>query len=187
MLERAHLLIRASGRHPFGITIWNRVFWVHCERHVIYRVSLTLIPQIFTRRALIYLYESGCFSAARKFNRGLATANTAISPWGKANAIFSKRGLIHFGNHFNAWSFSYHILRSCSCYRSLYGQHWCTNQTFIGEVGAAWTVYGFVNGGLVLSPLTDRVSLHWEKQEAVRGLSRIRSSPLLNFIFTLST
>jgi len=25
---------------------------------------------------------------------------------GKANAIFSKRGLIHFGNHFNARSFS---------------------------------------------------------------------------------
>lgn len=120
--ERIYWSVRADGI-LLGLQSETVFFWVHYERHVIYRVSLTLIPQIFTRRALIYLYESGCFSAARKFNRGLATANTAISPWGKANAIFSKRGLIHFGNHFNAWSFSYHILRSCSCYRSLHGQH----------------------------------------------------------------
>lgn len=54
---RAHL-------HPFGIKIWN-VFSVHCERRVIYTVSLTLIPQIFIfiiRRSLKYLFESGCFA-----------------------------------------------------------------------------------------------------------------------------
>ncbi len=38
--------------------------------------------------------------------------------------------------------------------------------TFIGEVGAARTVYGFVNGGL-----PSRIEFHFieKKQEAVRG------------------
>lgn len=77
-------------------------FLVHCERRVIYTVSLTLFPQIFTPRSLKYLYESGCFCAARKFFVGLQLQKQLSRLEGKANAIFSKRGLILFGNHFNA-------------------------------------------------------------------------------------
>ncbi len=63
------------------------------------------------------------FCAALKFIVGLQLQIQLSRLGGKANAIFSKRGLILFGNHFNAWSFSCHVLRLCCLYRSLCAQH----------------------------------------------------------------
>lgn len=164
-----------------GLRSESVFFRVRCERHVINRVSLTLITQTLTR-ALIFVHEIGCFSAAREFNRGLATANTALSRLGgKANAIFSKRGLIHFGNHFNAWSFS--------CFAQL--------QLLLKLVWAAVVLSADVYrwGRCSLKGVwfcewrsrfpPSRIEFHFiEKNKRPSGGSdRMKSSPLLNFIY----
>lgn len=102
------------------------------------------------------------FCAARKFIVGLQLQIQLSRLGGKANAIFSKRGLILFGNHFNAWSFSCHVLAPMLSLQKLVRS---ALVTFIGEVGAARTVYGFVNGGL-----PSRIEFHFiEKNKRPSG------------------